>query len=145
MVKQKFDTNSAREFFASYGYEVRDPTFKYTNMRAKIPLYDTYNEKNVNLSLSQVDRQAFKAATKRPKYINNIMDVGFQPPAQTPQRSQEELDSRRVAYKMLNAIDFQPSSHVQKSQEERLFEKLPEALQYAEYYVSRDKRERVKA
>ena len=82
MPKQnKYNSETAKQFLLRYGYEVKDPHYVYHNLTEKINLRDIYNEKDVRLSMGQVERQVYKAATKRPEFNNpnDIMNIDYQP------------------------------------------------------------------
>ena len=141
---KKYTTKKAKRFLLNYGYIVPD-NFTYETLNERINgLYDVYNDKKVNLSIAQIERQVYKATNKRPKNkdpegIERLMNIDFQ-----PGRIQIDHDERQQMYNFLNDIDFQPTIRQQYDHDERIYQQIPETMQYIDYYIPVDQREDVK-
>ena len=139
----RYTTESAKQFLEEYGYLPPD-NFEYHSKNEKINgLIDTYTGQKVNLSISQIEYRTFKATNRRPKYtkpneLNDLMNIDFQ-----PGRIQLSHKERQKMYDFINDIQSQPSSHVQKSREERIFKNIPEAFDYINYYIPVNERQNV--
>ena len=144
MVKgKKYTTQQARKFLEEHGYIIKQPNYEYQNLNKRIHLYDSYNDKDVRLSMSQIEYQVYRASSKRPKVnnpelVNDIMNVGFQ-----PGRIALTHDERQQMYDIINDIQPQLYNRVQQTRDERLFSKIPESWDYINYYIPANERDAV--
>jgi len=140
MPKARFNTQSAKDYITKYGYTLND-NFHYTNMNAKIRMYDVINEKYVEQSMKQLIYHTEQATVKRPEFdtvsFERFMNIDFQ-----PGRIGLDKETRQEIYDIINDIQPQPG---RVRNEDRFLENNPATLEYINNVIPKSQVEQFKS